>query len=714
MKSEWSLQARGIASLLFTLIVLLPALPLHGVQTPPLPLYADVATPLPVVNVGPGAPMVLEPGSCAVFTLIEEFAGAVITGGYIWRVGFSGEELNVFNYTVSVRKVEREVEVCLPPDTEMGVYDIVLYGDVETTIPRAVWVANITSSRLRIAVVSDLHFGVVGRTDLWRFSAGVITNALSPDLVIWAGDIQDVDSEYHARIAQVYRYIMYYSHPVFSVPGNHDNPGSNYARFLGPTRWVRELSGKLLIVGLYTNPHFEPGNIVTWDEIVFLEEALRNYSHLPYKIIVTHYPMFYCREPCIVRASYDDEEVLKPFERGVETPVSSYWSVNMTAFRYVLKLIEDYNVTAVVSGHIHQDQYIVYVSTRTNTTTHFITVTSSGQTTPTYPGVRVLELNLDSGELKLLEHPNVGINSIPIERGAIGVEFRMSRGTEAYRMEIHNNIPWLNISFRLVLPIPWNGQNIPRIEVRKPLDGTVVKVKPAHVQGLFAYLGVELNLPPGAGTSIVVYRDSDLAHPSIALTRLIPETPRLNRTLTLHLSVVDDSWGINPWSLDISVNCTPKVAVTLTPGTYYAVFNRVSVELRFTPISINTTICRLDIRVSDNADKESLKSYLITVYPPGVTPVGPPIIELKHEDTTTPPIEETVPEPVNETQTMPETTFVPGEKPTPTTQTTETVEPSPLNGLRRDEVVHIAVLLVGVLVIAIAFYIIRSRATASK
>lgn len=70
-----------------------------------------------------------------------------------------------------------------------------------------------------------------------------------------------------------------------------------------------------------------------------IPEALRNFSYIPLKIVVFHYPMFYYQGEVVAR--YDDEETLKPYEPDVETPVSSYWSSNMTSFRYVLKLIEE-------------------------------------------------------------------------------------------------------------------------------------------------------------------------------------------------------------------------------------------------------------------------------------------------------------------------------------------------------------------------------------
>lgn len=707
-----------VASLVVIVIPLayLPQAPLYDAHTVPLPLYADVSVSLPVVNAGPTAPLVVEPGGCVLMVLSDEYANVTVSGGYIWRVEYSNEGAVLFNYTIVTRKQGKEVEVCVPQTTEKGVYDIILYGSRELSVPRGLWVVDRPKEKLRIAVVSDLHFGVVGSTDLWRFSAGFIVNTLNPDIVIWSGDIQDVDTAHYARLAQAYRYMMYYEYPVFSVPGNHDRPGLHYSTYLGPTRWARSISGELLIVGFYTDTGIQPGNVLTWDEIAFVEEALSNYSHVPHKILVTHYPMFYCRDPCVVRASYDDEEVLKPFERGVVTPVSSYWSVNMTAFRYMLKLIEDYNVTAVISGHIHRDQYILYISTRTNTITHFITVTSSGQTTPTYPGVRVFELDLETGELKLIEHPNVGTNSIPIEHESHGLHVRAARGPEAYRITLLNRLPWFTVSFRSVIPIPWASETPPKVEIRELTGAARAQIQPVHVFGSFAYLGFELYVPPESQATIVLYRAGDREPPSLALTRWIPDVPRLNRTLTIYLSTVDESWGINPWSLQIFLNCTPQPATTVSPGTYYAMFNRVSIELRFTPVSRESLVCRLDIRIADNADRETTKSYIITVYPPGVTPQEPPVREIDNVEAPIPPVEETQTTPISETQISPETTPMIEESPSPSLPYTHTpvTEQTLEQTWRGAEMIQVAIIVLGAIAMAIVLFIIRSRVGRAK
>jgi predicted MPP superfamily phosphohydrolase len=371
-------------------------------QQSKIPAYGNFATPIPTKNIGPGAPLILQPGDCQYVELVEDLD---VKGGYISRIVYDDlrQEINLVSYNVSIEKTSSGLlKTCAPHDAESGLYDFTLITSDgrEVIIPRSFWVIPNNLSKLRLLFMTDLHFGAgpgaVYDGDVNRISAFILANALNPDLIIWGGDIEEVDSEVDMRNTQVFRYMLLYNYPVLSVGGNHDYPGNNYRRFIGPTRWVRLIGDKLLIIGVYTVPYENTGNVITWDEIKFLEEALSNYSYIPFKIIVTHYPMFYYQGELTTR--YDDEEVLKPYQPPniTDTPVSSYWSVNMTAFRYVLKLIEDYNVTIVFSGHIHQDQFVKYTSTRTNTTTYFITMTTTAHGTSMYQGVLVVDLNLDT------------------------------------------------------------------------------------------------------------------------------------------------------------------------------------------------------------------------------------------------------------------------------------------------------------------------------
>ncbi|MEM1601336.1 MAG: metallophosphoesterase [Sulfolobales archaeon] len=669
--------------LTITIIVALLPIPLlltSEAQTPlqklqPIPHYSDIAIVLPIVNAGPGAPLVIKPGDCEFLVLREEYANEEFSAGYIWKVDYVDGGSKLLNYTVRInRKNSVKLELCTPPNVEEGVYDLALIGSRELVVPRSIWIVESFPEKLKVVVMTDIHFGVVGKPDLWRYSAAVITSTLNPDLILWAGDIQDVDSEYYAKMAQAYRYMMLYKYPVFSVPGNHDHPGSWYSSYIGPTRWVRVIDNKLLLIGVYTNPYFATNNIITWDEIVFLEKALMNYSYLPHKIIVTHYPMFFCAQPCVIESSYDNEETLKPYAPGVETPVSSYWSSNMTAFRYVLKLIEDYNVTAVISGHIHRDQYILYISTRTGSRTHFVTVTSSGQLTPTYPGVRVFELNTETGELIFPYYPGIGNFSIPVDYGELGVDVKLVRGLEAYMFTVRNRLTFMNITVNTVIALPWSPETLaPQVSIREKSHGIRASVMHIYTTSKVAYFYLEISVPPLSSLTILVFRERDMNPPTISLVRWMPDVPRLNRTFTLYIDVADEHYGVDPDSVSISLNCTARISTKITPETYYSVFNRVSVEARITVNAPEFTTCRLDVVAVDLANFTITKSYLVIFYPPGITPQETPVREIVEVQEITP-----IPTPI--------TTEIPTETPiTKETLSTPTLE-QPLTTTAQEQV----------------------------
>ncbi|MEM1696848.1 MAG: metallophosphoesterase [Desulfurococcaceae archaeon] len=197
--------------------------------------------------------------------LREEYANEEFSVGYVWRVDCVDEASKLLNHTVRIsRKNGVELELCISANVEEGLYDLVLVGSRELVVPRSIWIVESLPEKLRVVVMTDIHFGVVGKPDLWRYSAAVISSALNPDLILWAGDLQDVDSEYYAKMAQAYRLMMLYKYPVFSVPGNQDHPSSWYSSYIGPTRWVRVIGNKLLLVGVYTNPYLATNNIITW------------------------------------------------------------------------------------------------------------------------------------------------------------------------------------------------------------------------------------------------------------------------------------------------------------------------------------------------------------------------------------------------------------------------------------------------------------------
>jgi len=599
------------------------------------PSYIDFAKQLPVADFGPTAPIVVSPGECFTGTLTGDYEIKYI---YLWTI--KGEELKLLNYTLKFEKISGStLRICVPEEVDNGVYDLELVADnAQYSVPRSVWIIKQLDNKLRVVVMSDLHFGAgpvnVTTGDINRYSAAVLATSLNPTLILWAGDIADTASESETRLAQTYRYMMLYSYPVLGVPGNHDHLGENYRKYLGPTRWARVISNKTLVIGIYTTPYFSENNVITWDEIVFLEEALRNYSYVPYKIIVTHYPMFYYQGELITR--YDDES-LQPYTQGSSTPVSSYWSGNMTAFRYVLKLIEDYNVTAVISGHIHVDQYVKYTSTRTNTTTYFITVTTAAHGSSTYQGITVFDLDLNTGELMFPVKPPgfIGFNnstsrsasnSIPVSI----VESKVIRAPLFYKLSVYNRASWYTVNASTIMVLPWST-SLEKIQIRQgSVNNNAELIISKHdVIGDRLFVNILMNIPPKTSAEVSVSGIDDTSPPRIELTgkKYSPPVPVLNKTLTLYFKVTDDAWGLDYSNYVFRYNGT-SIKVEYSPQTIMTDLNEMYLTITLTVKGVNKTLTILEIYVEDNYGHSILRKYGIIFYPAGVTPVEDPVFEV--------------------------------------------------------------------------------------
>ncbi|MEM1696858.1 MAG: hypothetical protein QXQ90_09740, partial [Desulfurococcaceae archaeon] len=185
-----------------------------------------------------------------------------------------------------------------------------------------------------------------------------------------------------------------------------------------------------------------------------------------------------------------------------------------------------------------------------------------------------------------------------------------------------------------------------------------------------------------------------------------PDVPRLNRTLTLYIDVVDEHYGVDPDSVSVLSNCTMRISTRITPETYYSVFNRVSVEARITVNAPEVVTCRLDVVAVDLANFASTKSYLVIFYPPGVAPQEPPVQEIVEvQETTTTPTS-IIMETQTETPITVETPFTPTpEQPATTTAqeqvATEAQPPTLSNGVLIVAIVGASIILAIAIVVVL-------------
>lgn len=719
-------------ALLLVIVLVLPIIPFstsHMASASPtsvqIPSITSNVTELVTTNIGPGAPAIVKPGESFNVTLI---ASLNITAGYIWTVVPSGGKLVLRNYTVNVVKTgDTQLTIKLPQEVQDGVYDLVLVsGDSCTsvnlalacqlpyyTIPRSVTVIGELPRVLRIVENTDLHF-ITGQPDpiagdLNRFSATVVTSLLKPHLVLWLGDVADTAAVKEYVMAQAYRYTYYYPYPVLSIPGNHDGDGKSYSKYIGPVRWYRVLGNKLLVIGIFSTESGYP----SWEDLSFLAQTLETHSTIPLKLILVHHPPFYYQGTVVSR--YDDENTLKPYSPGVSTPVSSYWSNNMTALRFFLKLVEDYNVTAVLSGHTHRDFFVNYTSTRTGTTTYFLTFTTTAHGSASYDGIGYFEIDLETGEISFpirtpwwngfssnTLRPNLALNSIPIgkylPRNNLGwsnkeyIPMKMIYAGTAYAFTMENKLDWLNLSGEIVWSLPWSGETFEsRIE---PANEASFQIIDRVVINGRLFLYASLRLPYLGKVNGILYTLEDTRPPSISL-KGFSRTPTLNRTIVVYVKLSDQEWGIDPFSIKVWFN-DQLFNYTYAPGTITTQTNEVEISLNTVVKSTATTNITLKIQVADNSGKVSNKTFIITYFAPAEAPQNPVYYEYPPPEVTTPP--ETTTTPPQETTTSPPTTTA-----TPPETTPATTSPGP----SLDMTLVAVVLVVVVIVLIISMYLYR-------
>jgi hypothetical protein len=184
-----------ITGLIIVILIVVTQVPIYtsqvNTQQSKIPAYSVFATIIPTKNMGPGAPLILQPGDCQYVELVEDLD---VKGGYISRIVYDDfrQEINLVSYNVSIEKTGSGLpKICVPIGVKSGLYDFVLVtGDGrEVTTPRSFWVIPNNLSKLRLFFMTDLHFGAGPGTvydgDVNRISAFLLANALNPDLIIW-------------------------------------------------------------------------------------------------------------------------------------------------------------------------------------------------------------------------------------------------------------------------------------------------------------------------------------------------------------------------------------------------------------------------------------------------------------------------------------------------------------------------------------------------
>lgn len=627
----------------------------YSASQPVLPGITYSISASPAENVSINKPAIIYPGDTFTIKLKSEYSGIQIAGGFIYTVKLTGSSLKLYNYTITVKSSPPTITVTVPQNIEGGVYDLVLTGSANIFLPRSVWVIRTLGDVLRIVHISDQHYGAgqpdIVTGDMNRFAGYVVADLLNPDIVIDTGDIADTASALQYQAAVAFEYAFLYNYPIFSNPGNHDVPNDNYIAYLGDTNWYRVIGGKILIIAVNTR---EEGYL-QWDQIVFLENTLKQFKDVPIKILLMHHPMFYYQGELVT--SSDDKNTLKPYTSGGPwTPLSGYWSGNMTSFFYTLRLIEDYNITYVLAGHVHRDLFVKYTSTRTNTTTYFLTITTLGMGSAIYDGLDLYAIDTSNGALSMPVVPNtfIGFNNITGELASkykqnlamnslpIGIypplnnynQANLSfipgifiQSPHAYIVRLYNNLSYLNLSNIVLWSLPWKGDF--SFNLLSATGGASANVVDKMLLGDRLYIALNITLPYRSGIEFAISNMQDSTPPLASIKLTVPKVPTVGRQLMLYLDIKDSEWGPKNVSLTFSYdnNVIQLAPVLSSPGTLVNPFDTQTYLVTLPAIPSNQTfVGYLNVTSYDNANNKGNTLFKIVFYPPDQTPTVTPIV----------------------------------------------------------------------------------------
>jgi len=433
-----------------------------------------------------------------------------------------------------------EVGVDLPEGWGTALCGITLrYGSRSLSRFRSVAILREIPERLRIMHISDVHLVTpltpLGTSYHHLLSAILLANALDVDLVINTGDTAD-----HPGAVDEYAYyvraLQYLRKPVLTVPGNHDGAGippelyrKVYGRYVGSPYWYRRL-GPYLVVGLDSVLGYADSS-----QLDFLEKVLRENQDAGVRIIAIHYPLFRGGFRGNV-SSADYSSHLYP----------SWANVPELARRF-LDIVDRYNVTLVLAGHIHSDGYVVY-----NGRTVFVTTATLGGSRSYYNSYRIIDV-YSNGTVKVLLPAGRSLRDVANSFNIEYVQYsylEFSGGTSAFvklsglaevelpeRLAVYLHIPRSACPEFDLLKIPLSGglaEHVATYETVVDLwgFGEVVLVRAELSLGELARGAVLTLLCRGVG---------DSEPPEVVRVSLVPPRPRPTDRVLVEVYVKDST-----------------------------------------------------------------------------------------------------------------------------------------------------------------------------
>ncbi|RJS89477.1 hypothetical protein CW700_04180 [Candidatus Bathyarchaeota archaeon] len=289
----------------------------------------------------------------------------------------------------------------IPSNLHPGLYSLnIAYESGEELInctqPRSVWLLERWPEELTINHISDTHLPY--GADLFATFA-YETNLIHPDLIIHTGDVVDTETIYSAW-TYLHRVLGRLRVPTYLLPGNHDYKGAGASIYKSQCGLLNYsiVIGNFLFIALDSTD----AGFVALSQLKWAERILQQYSD-KVKILGFHYPLFSRWPGGNITGSWKNVEILNNY-------LYYSWRTHLNETRELLRLVEEYDVRLILTGHIHRD--IVYVY---NNRHYFVTTVACGGSLPEgyYPGYRLIEVDAEGNvnfdaymERRLFNPPN--------------------------------------------------------------------------------------------------------------------------------------------------------------------------------------------------------------------------------------------------------------------------------------------------------------------
>ncbi len=477
-----------------------------------------------------------------------------------WRVRlvspFSMLEANVVNTASESRSVWR-LTVDIPRETARDLYDLVLYHDAAPTQllvePNSVFVVGETFPKsLRLAVISDLHYGVgpyyAQTTKVLRRTLSSLSS-IGLDLIVCCGDVVDATGE-EASFLNVAREFTSLRIPILLAGGNNDH----YAVERGFHHWEKHLAPSYF--SLAAGKHFflalnSRGGSIDDEQLAWAERQLSAQPKDYVKVIVLHHP--YYSEP------------------------------HQSLSKRIPDMIKAHEISLVLSGHTHRDS-VQLAPTLTITTT---SLSDSG------PGYRLLNLTESRIEYTTSSRPHDTV--------AVDYLQRNDHTSTGFAATTRNNLEetqHLTLTFLLKSPI---AGTTPKVE-----GGELTRFRAAVQPDQNVSTQVELKLPPRSERIVKTFFQEDLTPPSITASLRVE-----GRTVVVLASASDIGFGVVRLTVYFSednsswIAVPPKIAERVEQYTFSATKPKMYVKVEAIDAATLKAVKVEAVSIADLAPRKS-------------------------------------------------------------------------------------------------------------